>query len=111
MIDRFSSTTASRRLAWLVPLIRTTFHGFRRGRAGGSLACVHISEQCLPLELPMLLTAAEYRESLREYAPRVYLDGELVGNIPDAPAFAPGINAIGVAYELAHDPAHRAVMT
>jgi 4-hydroxybutyryl-CoA dehydratase/vinylacetyl-CoA-Delta-isomerase len=59
----------------------------------------------------MLMTAAEYRESLREYKPRVFLDGRTVDVVADDPALLPGINAIGVTYDLAHQAQYAEVMT
>ena len=49
----------------------------------------------------MLMSANEYRESLRTYKPLVYLNGQLVQSVADEPGFAPGINAIGVTYDYA----------
>jgi 4-hydroxybutyryl-CoA dehydratase/vinylacetyl-CoA-Delta-isomerase len=49
----------------------------------------------------MFMTAAEYRESLRRYRPRVYVDGALVESVADAPALLPGIQALGVSYDFA----------
>jgi len=43
----------------------------------------------------MLMTSAQYRESLREYKPRVFIDGRTVDVVADDPALLPGINAIG----------------
>jgi aromatic ring hydroxylase len=37
---------------------------------------------------PMLMTSAEYRESLRSHTPRVFIDGERVGSIADDPRLA-----------------------
>ena len=59
----------------------------------------------------MLLTADEYRESLRRHHPRVFLDGEAVESVADEPRFAPGIAAIGVTYDFARRPEHTDVMT
>ncbi len=59
----------------------------------------------------MLMTAAQYRESLREYKPRVFVDGESVDCVADHPALLPGINAIGVTYDLAHQPQYAHLMT
>jgi len=59
----------------------------------------------------MLMTAADYRESLRAYKPRVFVNGSAVDSVADEPLFAPGINAIGVAYDFAHAPEHRTIMT
>ena len=49
----------------------------------------------------MFMTAADYRESLRRYRPRVFVDGERVESVADAPALQPGINALGVTYDYA----------
>jgi 4-hydroxybutyryl-CoA dehydratase / vinylacetyl-CoA-Delta-isomerase len=59
----------------------------------------------------MLMTAAEYRESLRPYKPRVFVNGAAVESVADAPALVPGINAVGVTYDLAHKPEHAQIMT
>ena len=57
----------------------------------------------------MLMSAAEYRESLRRYTPRVFVDGDAIASVADEPRLAPGINAIGVTYDYALDPAHAAL--
>ena len=49
----------------------------------------------------MQMNAAEYRESLRRYKPRVWVDGERIESVADAPQLRPGINAIGVTYDYA----------
>jgi len=49
----------------------------------------------------MLMSSTEYRESLRRLRPRVFVDGERVESVADAPQLAPGINAVGVSYDLA----------
>ena len=49
----------------------------------------------------MTMNAAEYRESLRRHSPRVFVDGERVENVADAPPLRPGINALGVSYDFA----------
>jgi 4-hydroxybutyryl-CoA dehydratase/vinylacetyl-CoA-Delta-isomerase len=59
----------------------------------------------------MLMTAADYRESLRRYSPRVFVNGHAVASVTDEPQLAPGINAVGVAYDFAHRPEHAALMT
>ncbi len=58
----------------------------------------------------MLMTAADYRDSLRRYAPRVFVDGRRVESVADDPALAPGVNAIGVTYDLAQEAEHRPLM-
>lgn len=59
----------------------------------------------------MLMTAADYRESLRRYKPRVFVNGDKIENVADEPRLAPGINAIGVAYDFAHKKEHELLMT
>jgi 4-hydroxybutyryl-CoA dehydratase/vinylacetyl-CoA-Delta-isomerase len=59
----------------------------------------------------MLMTAADYRESLRRYQPRVFVNGDRIESVADEPRLAPGINAIGVAYDFAHKKKHEALMT
>jgi 4-hydroxybutyryl-CoA dehydratase/vinylacetyl-CoA-Delta-isomerase len=58
----------------------------------------------------MLMSAEEYRESLRRYRPRVFVDGDRVESVADEPRFAPGINAIGVTYDFALKPEYRDYM-
>ena len=59
----------------------------------------------------MLMTAADYRESLRRLSPRVFIDGQRVASVADEPLLAPGIAGVGVTYDFAHIPAHAALMT
>jgi 4-hydroxybutyryl-CoA dehydratase/vinylacetyl-CoA-Delta-isomerase len=59
----------------------------------------------------MLKSAEDYRESLRAYRPRVFVDGQAVESVADEPRLAPGINAIGVTYDFALRPEHAEVMT
>jgi 4-hydroxybutyryl-CoA dehydratase/vinylacetyl-CoA-Delta-isomerase len=63
------------------------------------------------MEAAVLMTSADYRESLRGYKPRVFVNGQRVENVADEPLLAPGINAVGVTYDFAHQAEHRAVMT
>lgn len=59
----------------------------------------------------MLMTAADYRESLRAYKPRVFVNGSAVHSVADEPLLAPGVNAVGITYDFAHAPEHLPVMT
>ncbi len=59
----------------------------------------------------MLMTAAEYRDSLRRYSPRVFINGEAIPSVADEPRLAAGINAVGITYDFAHVEEHRALMT
>jgi 4-hydroxybutyryl-CoA dehydratase / vinylacetyl-CoA-Delta-isomerase len=49
----------------------------------------------------MFMSGADYRESLRRYRPRVFVDGDAVESVADEPRLAPGVNAIGLTYEYA----------
>jgi 4-hydroxybutyryl-CoA dehydratase/vinylacetyl-CoA-Delta-isomerase len=59
----------------------------------------------------MFMSSAQYKESLRRYQPRVYLDGRRVESVVDEPAFAPGINALGVTYDYALEAQYAPLMT
>ena len=58
----------------------------------------------------MLMSSAEYRESLRRYNPRVFVDGRAVESVADEPAFAPGLAAIGITYDFALREEYRPLM-
>ncbi|MEO5844511.1 MAG: 4-hydroxyphenylacetate 3-hydroxylase N-terminal domain-containing protein, partial [Caldimonas sp.] len=49
----------------------------------------------------MLMSSADYRESLRRHSPRVFVNGERVECVADAAALQPGINALGLTYDFA----------
>ncbi len=59
----------------------------------------------------MLMTAADYRESLRRYSPRVFVDGRRIESVADAPELAPGINGVGVTYDFAQHADYARLMT
>jgi 4-hydroxybutyryl-CoA dehydratase/vinylacetyl-CoA-Delta-isomerase len=59
----------------------------------------------------MLMPAAEYRDSLRRYRPRVFVNGRRVESVADEPLLAPGIAGVGVTYDFALMPEHAALMT
>ncbi|MGZ8410814.1 MAG: 4-hydroxyphenylacetate 3-hydroxylase family protein [Hyphomicrobium sp.] len=59
----------------------------------------------------MLMTAAEYRQSLRRYQPRVFINGRAVESVADEPLLAPGVNAVGITYDFAHKREHLPLMT
>ena len=48
-----------------------------------------------------LMSSVDYRESLREYNPNVYVRGSKVDSVPDHPMLQPGVNAIGATYDFA----------
>ena len=55
----------------------------------------------------MLMSGAEFRESLRGLKPNVFVNGRKVESIADDDMLAPGVNAIGVTYDYAINPAYR----
>jgi len=59
----------------------------------------------------MLMSSAEYRESLRRYKPRVFVNGQQIESVADEPLLAPGIAGVGVTYDFAKRPEHAALMT
>ena len=59
----------------------------------------------------MLMSAADYRESLRRYRPRVFVNGARVESVADEPLLAPGIAAVGVTYDFALKDQHAPLMT
>ena len=59
----------------------------------------------------MLMSGADFRESLRAYRPTVFVDGRRVDSIADDAALAPGIAAIGVTYDFARRADYAPVMT
>lgn len=59
----------------------------------------------------MLMTSEEYRESLRAYKPRVFVNGLQVTSVADEPLLLPGINGVGVTYDFAHCNEHKKIMT
>ncbi|MCC7041521.1 MAG: 4-hydroxyphenylacetate 3-hydroxylase [Burkholderiales bacterium] len=48
-----------------------------------------------------LMTGDAYRESLRGYRPRVFVDGREVASVVDEPALRPGVNALAFTYDSA----------
>jgi 4-hydroxybutyryl-CoA dehydratase / vinylacetyl-CoA-Delta-isomerase len=59
----------------------------------------------------MLMSAADYRESLRRYRPKVFINGARIESVADEPLLRPGLNGIGVTYDFALMPEHQALMT
>lgn len=49
----------------------------------------------------MSMSSRDYRESLREYRPRVSVKGRRIESVADEPLLAPGINAIGLTCDYA----------
>jgi 4-hydroxybutyryl-CoA dehydratase/vinylacetyl-CoA-Delta-isomerase len=58
-----------------------------------------------------LMSGDDFRESLRRYKPKVFLDGKAVASVADEPGFAPGINAIALTYDYALKPRYAPIMT
>ena len=58
-----------------------------------------------------MMSSSDYRDSLRRLKPTVYVNGERIESVADAPCFRPGINAIGVSYDFALDPGRAPLMT
>ena len=48
-----------------------------------------------------LMHGADYRESLRRLRPVVYVNGQRIESVADAPSLQPGINALAVTYDFA----------
>ena len=59
----------------------------------------------------MLMTAEAYRDSLRAYTPRVFINGRQIDSVADEPLLAPGINGVGITYDFAHRSEHKTLMT
>jgi 4-hydroxybutyryl-CoA dehydratase/vinylacetyl-CoA-Delta-isomerase len=57
----------------------------------------------------MPMSADDYRRSLRELNPTVFIDGRRVESVADDEMLRPGVNAVGVAYDYALDPKHEAL--
>ncbi len=58
----------------------------------------------------MLMSAADYRDSLRRYRPTVYVDGRRIASVADEPSLSPGVNAIALTYDLALRESTQALM-
>ena len=57
-----------------------------------------------------IMCAADYEESLREYSPTVYVDGDRVESVADDPRLQPGVRAVGVTYDFAQKPEYGGLM-
>ncbi|MES2510371.1 MAG: 4-hydroxyphenylacetate 3-hydroxylase N-terminal domain-containing protein [Pseudomonadota bacterium] len=64
-----------------------------------------------PAPQATLMSGDDFRESLRRYKPRVFLDGQLVGSVADERGFGPGINAVALTYDYALKPQYAPIMT
>ena len=64
-----------------------------------------------PAPTSTLMSGDDFRESLRRYKPRVFLDGQQVASVADERGFGPGINAIALTYDYALKPKYAPIMT
>ena len=64
-----------------------------------------------PAATALMMTGEEYRDSLRRYKPRVFIDGRRVDSVADEPMLRPGINAIALTYDYALKPEYAPLMT
>jgi 4-hydroxybutyryl-CoA dehydratase/vinylacetyl-CoA-Delta-isomerase len=64
-----------------------------------------------PTPAASLMSGDDFRESLRRYKPRVFLDGRPVDSVADERGFGPGINAIALTYDYALKPQYAPLMT
>jgi len=64
-----------------------------------------------PAPANTLMSGDDFRESLRRYKPRVYLDGQQVASVVDERGFGPGINAIALTYDYALKAKYAPIMT
>ena len=64
-----------------------------------------------PAPSAQMMSGDDFRESLRRYQPRVFLDGRRVDSVVDERGFGPGINAIALTYDYALKPQYAPLMT
>jgi 4-hydroxybutyryl-CoA dehydratase/vinylacetyl-CoA-Delta-isomerase len=64
-----------------------------------------------PAPVATLMSGDDFRESLRRYKPRVFLDGQQVASVADERGFGPGINAIALTYDYALKAKYAPIMT
>ena len=58
----------------------------------------------------MLMSGQDYRESLRRYQPRVFINGRQVESVADEPLLAPGVNGVALTYDFALREDHAPLM-
>lgn len=58
-----------------------------------------------------LMSGDDFRESLRRYKPRVFLNGKLIESVVDESGFRPGINALALTYDYALKKEYAPLMT
>jgi len=61
----------------------------------------------------MRVSIQDFRDSLRKYKPTIHVEGQLTESVVDAPSgsLRPGVNALAVTYDFAHDAAKATLMT
>jgi len=59
----------------------------------------------------MMMSAAQYEESLRKLNLKVYMFGRRIHNVVDDPIIRPSMNAVAKTYEMAHRPEFEEIMT
>ena len=64
-----------------------------------------------PAPTATLMSGDDFRESLRRYKPRVFLDGHQIDSVVDERGFGPGINAIALTYDYALKAKYAPIMT
>jgi 4-hydroxybutyryl-CoA dehydratase/vinylacetyl-CoA-Delta-isomerase len=64
-----------------------------------------------PVAAGTFMSGADYRDSLRRYKPRVFVDGQLIDSVADAPQLRPGVQALAVTYDFARDAEKAPLMT
>ena len=57
----------------------------------------------MSLNTTQFMTSKDYQESLRALKPVVYVDGHLVESVADEASLRPGVQALGVTYDMVHD--------
>src|SRR5690606_35617479 len=80
------------------------------GTHGGIARLSATFPRAIEEEAAMLMSGNDYRESLKRYRPRVFVNGEAVGSVADHPALAPGVAAVGLTYDFALREELRPVM-
>jgi 4-hydroxybutyryl-CoA dehydratase/vinylacetyl-CoA-Delta-isomerase len=58
----------------------------------------------------MLMSGQDYRESLRRYHPRVFVNGRQIESVVDEPLLAPGVNGVALTYDFALREDHASLM-
>ena len=70
-----------------------------------------VNSTSAPAAASTMMTGDDFRESLRRYKPRVFLDGQQVSSVVDERGFGPGINAIALTYDYALKAQYAPIMT